>query len=291
MSGAVRIEPDIESDPLARQVSRPTAVVQQITIAMQSDVVGTVLTAEGQRWGDITSELRQLVALLAPATVAEEAELLVSSQHMHDPYVMAFMDRLDRAGVQFQTISSTLSDIKSLYQNAGKAFAGSVDSTQRQQEVIRIIGAAHARGASDVHFVVGHEITYIKFREDGLLREYGQIQSAVGNELCSSLFNSMCDVKSEGYYQPDLKQDARMARTFLDQLGLSGARVANGMTYTVTEAGLPQDACVTLATKIGRGQKVTTSINGGTDVSGEVSSATATSGCTTDSNTVAWTAY
>ncbi|KPB66534.1 pilus assembly protein PilX [Pseudomonas syringae pv. syringae] len=67
--------------------------------------------------------------------------------------------------------------------------------------------------------------------------------------------------------------------------------VANGMTYTVTEAGLPQDACVTLATKIGRGQKVTTSINGGTAVSGEVSSATATSGCTTDSNTVAWTAY
>ncbi|MBC8878052.1 MULTISPECIES: GspE/PulE family protein [Pseudomonas] len=226
MSGAVRIEPDIEADPLARQVARPTAVVQPITIAMQSDVVGAVLTAEGQRWGDITSELRQLVALLAPAPEAEEAELLVSSQHMHDPYVMAFMDRLDRAGVPFQTISSTLSDIKSLYQNAGKAFAGSIDSTQRQQEVIRIIGAAHARRASDVHFIVGHEITYIKFREDGLLREYGQIQSAVGNELCSSLFNSMCDVKSEGYYQPELKQDARMARTFLDQLGLSGARVA-----------------------------------------------------------------
>ncbi|RML61614.1 hypothetical protein ALQ92_200167 [Pseudomonas syringae pv. pisi] len=58
--------------------------------------------------------------------------------------------------------------------------------------------------------------------------------------------------------------------------------VANGMTFTVTEAGLPQDACVTLATKIGRGQKVTTSINGGTAVNGEVSSAAATSGCSTD---------
>ncbi|RMO63405.1 hypothetical protein ALQ37_02744 [Pseudomonas syringae pv. aptata] len=59
----------------------------------------------------------------------------------------------------------------------------------------------------------------------------------------------------------------------------------------LTEAGLPQDACVTLATKIGRGQKVTTSINGGTAVNGEVSSAAATSGCSTDSNTLAWTAY
>ncbi|MBI6855924.1 pilus assembly protein PilX [Pseudomonas cichorii] len=67
--------------------------------------------------------------------------------------------------------------------------------------------------------------------------------------------------------------------------------VSNGMTFTVTENGLPQDACVTLSTKVGRGQKVTTSINGGTAVSGEVASATATSGCSSDSNTVAWTAY
>lgn len=67
--------------------------------------------------------------------------------------------------------------------------------------------------------------------------------------------------------------------------------VSNGMTYTVTEAGLPQDACVTLATKLGRGQKVSTSINGGAAVSGEVSAAAATSSCSTDSNTVAWTAY
>ncbi|WP_341538986.1 ATPase, T2SS/T4P/T4SS family, partial [Pseudomonas viridiflava] len=89
-----------------------------------------------------------------------------------------------------------------------------------------IIGAAHARGASDVHFIVGHEITHIRFREDGLLREYGQIQSSIGNELCSSLFNSMCDVKSEGYYQPEIRQDARLARTSVDQLGLFGARVA-----------------------------------------------------------------
>ncbi|WP_277343878.1 type 4 pilus major pilin, partial [Pseudomonas viridiflava] len=63
------------------------------------------------------------------------------------------------------------------------------------------------------------------------------------------------------------------------------------MAEEVTEAGLPQDACVTLSTKIGRGQKVSTSINGGTAVNGEVSSAAATTGCSTDSNTVAWTAY
>ncbi|NVL28697.1 pilus assembly protein PilQ, partial [Pseudomonas syringae pv. actinidiae] len=139
MNGAVRVETDIEAGALAGQINRPSALIQPITIAPQPDVVGAVLTAEGQRWGEMTNELRQLVALVEPATLADEAELLVSSQHLHDPYVLAFMDRLDRAGVTFQIISSTLSDIKAIYQNAGKTSTGSLDSTQRQQEVIRII--------------------------------------------------------------------------------------------------------------------------------------------------------
>lgn len=68
--------------------------------------------------------------------------------------------------------------------------------------------------------------------------------------------------------------------------------VSGGMTAIFTENGLPEDACVTLATKISRGQKVTTSINGGSGVSGEVDSATATSSCTDSSNnTLAWTVY
>jgi len=67
--------------------------------------------------------------------------------------------------------------------------------------------------------------------------------------------------------------------------------VSNGMTFTVTENGLPQDACVTLATKISRGQKVNTAINGGSAVTGEVLPAAATSGCSKDANVVSWTAY
>ncbi|UXZ97260.1 Flp pilus assembly complex ATPase component TadA [Pseudomonas phytophila] len=227
MSEAQRIEPIIEPSPAATQINRPGVVITPLTIAPKPEMMGRILTMDGQQWGNITAELRQLVALIEPATLADDADLMVSSQHLHDPYVLAFMDRLDRAGVSFQVVSSTLSDIRSIYQNAGKSNDGSsVDSTQRQQEVIRIIGAAHARGASDVHFIVGHEITHISFREHGLLHEYGQIQSTIGNELCSSLYNSMCDVKSEGYYQPEIRQDARLARTYVDQLGLFGARVA-----------------------------------------------------------------
>lgn len=46
-----------------------------------------------------------------------------------------------------------------------------------------------------------------------------------------------------------------------------------------------------LATKISRGTKVTTAINGGTAVTGEVDPGTATSGCSKDSNVLAWTVY
>lgn len=69
--------------------------------------------------------------------------------------------------------------------------------------------------------------------------------------------------------------------------------VSNGMTFVITENGLPQDACATLATKISRGQKVITAINGGSSTTGEVTSATATSGCSNDStsNTLSWTVY
>ncbi|MFJ3119603.1 type 4 pilus major pilin [Pseudomonas protegens] len=67
---------------------------------------------------------------------------------------------------------------------------------------------------------------------------------------------------------------------------------SGGMTFILTENGLPADACMTLATKISRGQKVTTSINGGSGVTGEVSSATAAASCTdTNSNTLAWTVF
>lgn len=67
--------------------------------------------------------------------------------------------------------------------------------------------------------------------------------------------------------------------------------VSGGMTAIVTDNGLPADACATLATKLSRGNKVTTTINGGTAITGEVDSATASSGCSKDSNIVSWTVY
>ncbi|WP_300731677.1 GspE/PulE family protein [Pseudomonas sp.] len=179
-----------------------------------------LLTAVGEPWA-LNAELRQFCAL------TESGLLFVSEQHLTDPFVMALMDRLDRANVAFEVKASCMSEIQALYQaqtvNADTLTAPT--STQRQQEVIALMGRAHQARASDIHFVVGHEITRIFFRVHGLLTAAGEIPSSKGRELCSALYNSMCDVAKE-HFQPEISQDARVSRQFVDQLGLFGARVS-----------------------------------------------------------------
>ncbi|MRK19099.1 type 4 pilus major pilin [Pseudomonas sp. JG-B] len=65
--------------------------------------------------------------------------------------------------------------------------------------------------------------------------------------------------------------------------------VSTGIGFTITSADLPKKACVNAAKGIGRGAQFSTRINAGTAIVGEVTSAAATTGCSTDDNTIAWT--
>ncbi|PWU32063.1 pilus assembly protein PilQ [Pseudomonas sp. RW407] len=181
-------------------------------------ISASVLTAPGGRF-DIKDELRQVLALTA------DGKLHVSQQHRTDHYVMAFMDQLEHEGIEFEIVQSTLSDIKALYQTSGRAGLNAQVETDRQAQALAILGDAHRRGASDIHIVVGHEITKIFYRIHGLLWEAAQEKSPVGRELCSALYNSMCDVTRE-HYQPAIPQDGRVSRQFVRQHGLFGARIA-----------------------------------------------------------------
>lgn len=194
---------------------------RQTTMIEVHNSASSLLTAVGEPW-EIKPELRQLCAL------TDSGILYVSAQHLTDHFVMAFMDRLERAEVVFEVKQSSMSEILALYQAQSvstQTSASVSSSTQRQQEVIALMGRAYKAGASDIHFVVGHEITRIFFRIHGLLTSAGEIPSSKGVELCSSLYNSMCDVAKE-HYQPEISQDARVSRNFVDQLGLFGARVS-----------------------------------------------------------------
>lgn len=183
--------------------------------------VGRVLTAEGEKW-EASPALRQLCAL------TDNGHLYVSSQHQMDQHVMAFVDRLERADEAFEVKLVTMSEILAIYQAQSRSDDSPTSAsagTVRQKEVIALMGLAHKSGASDIHFVVGHDITRIFFRVHGLLKKVSEIPSSKGNDLVAALYNSMCDVSKE-HFQPEISQDARVSRKYVDQLGLFGARVA-----------------------------------------------------------------
>lgn len=177
-----------------------------------------VLTAPGGSH-PIKDDLRQILALTA------DGKLFISPQHLSDPFVMSFMDQLDHKEIEFEVVHASMSEIKALYQTSTSTDLKKLAETQRQAQVVEFMGDAHRRGASDIHIVVSHDITRIKYRLYGVLKEVRQEKSNVGREFCAALYNSMCDVSGD-YYKPHISQDARVSRKFVNELGLYGARVA-----------------------------------------------------------------
>lgn len=64
--------------------------------------------------------------------------------------------------------------------------------------------------------------------------------------------------------------------------------VSTGMGYTLTYAGVPAANCSFLASKAINSSSQSLSMNGGTAITGEVTAAAADSGCSSSSNTLAW---
>ncbi|AAY93921.1 pilus assembly protein PilQ [Pseudomonas protegens] len=179
---------------------------------------GAVLTAQGERF-ELKPDQRQICAL------TEDGTLHISAQHQADPHVMAFMDKLEHEQFEYVIKLCSMTDIRSIYQASSQIPGSDQIDTVRQAHALRILADAHKRGASDIHIVVGYEITKIFYRIHGLLWEAGQEKSGVGLELCSALYNSMCDVTKD-HFQPTIPQDARVARSFVETLGLFGARLS-----------------------------------------------------------------
>lgn len=64
---------------------------------------------------------------------------------------------------------------------------------------------------------------------------------------------------------------------------------SNGADVTLTYADIPEASCIFLATKAAGSQSLTTSINGGAAIIGEVTAVDASTSCSEDENTLAWT--
>lgn len=79
--------------------------------------------------------------------------------------------------------------------------------------------------------------------------------------------------------------------TLTNKYGGAITLVSTGIGYTLSSAGYPSEACMEVGRNISlAGSGMTTSINGGGAISGQVASATAAAQCTGTTNSVAWTA-
>lgn len=77
--------------------------------------------------------------------------------------------------------------------------------------------------------------------------------------------------------------------TITNSFGGAVTVASNGGGFTVTTGSLPQAACVTLAQNIAKQGVVSTTINGGSAITGTVPAATAATQCTTGTaNSVSW---
>lgn len=101
---------------------------------------------------------------------------------------------------------------------------------------------------------------------------------STGSDLVRSMINS------GGV--PDL-----MERTTTEVFNAWGGTVtilSTGTGFTMTYSDVPKDSCIILASKAAGSRAMSTSINGGAAIVGEVTTAQGDSGCSQDTNTLSW---
>lgn len=167
----------------------------------------------------------------------EDFRLFISNSHRLEPSVLSFMERLDHDAIRYKVTASTVNDIRTLYQRASvDAAATAANLSAMQGRVMRLLKDAVAENASDVHIIVREDDSMIRMRVDGDLTDVtfrSNPTAAEGNSLQRTIYQSMCDL-ADSTFRPNRMQDARLAKTFVGELGLYGARVAT----RPTDAGL-----------------------------------------------------
>lgn len=189
-----------------------------------------LLTAQGGPYA-LSAPLQDMMCL------TDGGILFVSASHDKDHHVLSFMDRLTRHAHPFQVEKVSLTRIQQLYAAAqtGSEYrvrpVSGQERTHRQTDVVRLIREAVEKGASDLHFIVNPQMCTVRFRIHGELMTAHELTAQHGNDLCTTIYQSMCDV-ADSMYNPGKSQDARLKRSFIQQCGLFGARVGTRPTDT-----------------------------------------------------------
>jgi type II secretory ATPase GspE/PulE/Tfp pilus assembly ATPase PilB-like protein len=178
------------------------------------------LTANGEEY-ELSDEAQKILCL------TDEGIVYISASHEKSYWVLAFLDKLRRSEVIHRIKLSSIEEIAMLYKNGGVQIAETTSS--RQDEVIALILSAVKDRASDVHIIVREGVTEIKHRVDGELKHIAEMPESDGNDICATIYQSMCDV-AEPVFNPRRGQDARLMVHALAKCGLYGGRIATRPT-------------------------------------------------------------
>lgn len=129
---------------------------------------------------------------------------------------------------------------------------------------------------------------------------YNKLYATTEVTLISTLINETRQLRSSsGYGTTDYSASLIAAGAVPSNVTVSGGQIynraggvvtvkGNGVGFIVTDAGLSAKDCIKLAQAIGTPDLSSTKINN-QSITGEVTAASATAGCTSDSNTVIFT--
>jgi type II secretory ATPase GspE/PulE/Tfp pilus assembly ATPase PilB-like protein len=184
------------------------------------------LTAKGAAW-ELNEDARKIICFTS------SGDLYISSSHEKSYWVLAFIDKLRRNNVKFSIKTASIEEITQFYLSNVSSVGEQSQSSGRQEEVISIVRNALELKASDIHIIVRENVTHIKYRVDGELRRYQDLSEGDGNDICATIYQTMCDV-AEPVFNPRRSQDARLMSSALEKCGLYGGRIAT----RPTDAGL-----------------------------------------------------
>ncbi|ABS45677.1 MULTISPECIES: GspE/PulE family protein [Yersinia pseudotuberculosis complex] len=163
---------------------------------------------------------------------SNESVLYVVHGKETNDFTLSFIERLNIEGSVFEIKPIQLDELREYYEkNSGAANDNESDKRDsvNQKKIIELIKKAVSLESSDIHIIKMESIALIKFRVNGDLFIFDKDTPQNAQDMFGSIYRTMCDV-AETDLKENEKQDGRLAKKFVKQCGLRGARVSTTPT-------------------------------------------------------------
>lgn len=201
----------------ARKASAPSEI---------DHVAFVVASGPGQELGASEEQRKMLCLVENPKLGSQEPThiLYLSESHSSHHLAQSYMGRLEYMEIEYRVEKVRIEFIEHLYSNSNSQ-AGELATSDMQRKAMQFMQRAAELESSDVHMMLEESALQVKFRIHGELEPAGQLHHEEGKALQSAIYSSMCEAADE-FFKPEVAQDARMKRVFVDKCGLFGARIA-----------------------------------------------------------------